>query len=113
MGMFDNIRYESKFPWREFQTKDTPSQGLDLYEIREDGTLWLHDYDTKWIDEPDHLFKGYIEQYNYRWVFQESFTGEIVFYDYNTKAGFWDEYSGYFVRGKLENFQIIHERKPI
>lgn len=113
MGMFDNIRYESKFPGRQFQTKDTPSQGLDLYEIREDGTLWYQDYDARWVEDHNALFGGYLDQYNHRWIFEERFTGEIRFYDYDTKKNIWDEYSGYFVRGKLENFQIIQEGKAI
>lgn len=113
MGMFDNIQYESKFPGQKFQTKDTPSQGLDLYEIREDGTLWYQDYDARWIDDSNALFGGYIDQFNYRWVFQETFIGEIVFYDYRNDYNELYEYSAYFVKGKMENFQIIHEGKKL
>ena len=113
MGMFDNITYPSKFPGIEFQTKDTPSQGLDNYEIREDGTLWYEEYDAKWVVDSNALFGGYIDQYNKRWVHQEQFTGEIVFYDYKHIQNELYEYSAYFVKGKMENFQPIHEGKKL
>ena len=52
MGMFDYINCSILFDnpkWNglEFQTKNTPSQSLDLYEIRTDGTLWHLEYDTE------------------------------------------------------------------
>ena len=40
MGMFDYITYKGN----KYQTRDTPSQTLDNYEIREDGTLWHNTY---------------------------------------------------------------------
>ena len=45
MGMFDNLICKYKLPTDRdlsnevFQTKNTPAQWTDLYEIREDGTL--------------------------------------------------------------------------
>lgn len=39
MGMFDNIKC-AMVPAGEYQTKDTPVQYLDNYEIRADGSLW-------------------------------------------------------------------------
>lgn len=111
MGMFDTITYESKFPGKEFQTKDTPSQGLDKYEIREDGTLWYQDYDARWVEDSNALFGGYLDQFNHRWLPQADFTGEIVFYDYDYENDILDEYSAYFVKGVLENFNTLHEGK--
>lgn len=113
MGMFDNITYESKFPGKEFQTKDTPSQGLDNYYIKEDGTLWYRDYDARWVEDPNALFGGYLDQYNERIIPQPDFTGEIRFYDYDHHNNLLDEYSAYFVKGKMENFVIIHEGKQL
>ena len=113
MGMFDNFYYEPKFPGREFQTKDTPSQGLDKYFIDENGLLMYDDYDARWVEDPDALFGGYIDQYNHRVIFCHDFTGEIRFYDYRNEYRLLDEYSAYFVKGKMENFQIIHEGKQL
>ena len=90
MGMFDYIR--SLYPLTtdpeladrlkdvEFQTKDTPAQLLHLYEIRENGVLWYHNCDSKWIeDEETRFFGGYIEESNRRWE-PTTFTGQIEFY---------------------------------
>ena len=55
--MFDDINCSYPLPGkvrpRSFQTKDTPAQYLDLYEIREDGTLWHEDYDIEDQSDPD------------------------------------------------------------
>ena len=81
--------------------------------INEDGTLWYQDYDAKWVEDSNALFGGYIDQYNHRMVFVGDFTGEIRFYDYRNEYRLLDEYSAYFVKGKMENFQIIHEGKQL
>ena len=106
MGMFDNITCKYNLPIeglkisKEFvyQTKDTPVQFLDSYEIREDGTLWHKDYDienrsqaTLWKKEnpgkklPKRLrgfgeMVGCMTRVNERWVRLAIFTGEIRFY---------------------------------
>jgi hypothetical protein len=48
MGMFDYVKCHYPLPVKGaedliYQTKDTPSQWLDMYEIRADGTLWHED----------------------------------------------------------------------
>jgi hypothetical protein len=52
MGMFDYVRIKWPLPWPEvqdsvWQSKDTPAQYLDNYEVREDGTLWHEAYDLR------------------------------------------------------------------
>jgi hypothetical protein len=58
MGMFDDIVCKYPLPFPEdtkgyipngFQTKDLDC-GLDFYEIREDGTLWLRECEREHID---------------------------------------------------------------
>lgn len=51
MGMFDYLRCKYPLPIDGtqhllYQTKSTPAQFLDHYEIREDGSLWHQEYDT-------------------------------------------------------------------
>ena len=123
--MFDYIRCKYPLPVEgandlEYQTKDTPSQFLDKYEIREDGTLWHEDYDIKdeskagkWKKEnpnqplPDHLkgiesFMGTLSRVNQRWNPAYDFTGEIRFYsNLPNRDNEWIEWSGYFEKGKL------------
>lgn len=52
MGTFDYLRCKYPLPLAganalTFQTKNTPAQFLDTYELREDGTLWHEAYDTE------------------------------------------------------------------
>jgi hypothetical protein len=93
MGMFDYIRCLYPLPDGyvpqpddEFQTKDTPSQYLDLYEIRPDGTLWQDIYDIE--DRSDPKAEGLMgligagTRINQRWV-QVPFHGDLNFYTSN------------------------------
>lgn len=116
MGMFDDLNCKYPLPNPEhndldFQTKDTPSQFLNLYEIREDGTLWEELYDIEDQSDPDaegiaRCF-GMMARVNYRWSKVESFDGKIDFY---TDVGEdWVEYSANFVNGALQTLTIVEE----
>lgn len=130
MGMFDNITCKHPLPVAganamTFQTKDTPAQWLDHYEIREDGTLWHEDYDTedqsdaaKWEQAhpgqqaPRELdaFCGCMTKVNQRWTQLTDFTGEICFYEILEPNG-WIEFSAYFVNGHIKHIQLIEHTK--
>lgn len=109
MGMFDYLRCDYPLPVEgakeyEYQTKDTPAQWLDRYEIRADGTLWHEDYEIEDRSDPDakglsRLF-ACATRVNERWV-PETLTGEIVFYT-NVL-----EFSAYFVDGVLKNIVTL------
>jgi len=116
MGMFDyiNCKYPLPIQGERFQTKDTPAQYLDLYEIREDGALWHKAYDTDDQSDPEAegfaaLF-GSAARVNERWE-PCPFLGEIRFYTSINLGGDdkWLEYSAYFVGGKL---QQLHQISP-
>lgn len=99
MGMFDYIRYKGE----KYQTKDTPNQFMDDYEIRDDGTLWVEDYDCEWVKEDESLFGGYMNKINLRDRFLFEFIGEIRFYrEIDYKKDLWKEYSAYFVDGQMK-----------
>lgn len=117
--MFDELKCEYPLPISElqdkiFQTKDTPNQMLDLFVIKEDGSLWVEDYDIEdhskaalWLKDhpgeelPDELtdfigrFAGCMARVNKRLV-PHPFNGEIQFGDivdnkwYNFQASFKD-----------------------
>jgi hypothetical protein len=104
MGLFDTIRYKN----HEYQTKDTPKQCLDNYEIRGDGTLWTEDYDSKCVSDSEHILGGYMHCFNHRWVQVENFTGEIRFYrNLDKECKNWEEFSAYFVKGQLKHLENI------
>ena len=124
MGMFDELRCYyplpiSGFEDRTFQTKDTPAQYLDQYEIREDGTLWHEAYDIEDHSNPylgglDGI-AGCMNRVNKRWV-QEKITGEICFYGFPTgdhHDGGWVEFSAYFIDGKLKELVLIENKPPL
>lgn len=119
MGMFDELRCAYPLPVEGanaclYQTKDTPSQSIDLYEIREDGSLWHEEYETEDISDPATeglaaLF-GCMTRVRNRFV-REHLTGEIRFYHYEPRAGIeWIEFSAYFIDGWLKHLVTIEHR---
>lgn len=141
MGMFDNVRCKYPLPVAgandlEYQTKDTPAQFLDWYEIRKSGTLWHETYEHedkskygKWCSEhpgqtpPEGMFTlfdfaGCFGRKNKRWE-RCKMTGEIRFYAYLSpdkdlggegvthSEHDWLEWSAYFVDGKLKELHQI------
>lgn len=114
MGMYDDIICRYPLPttppsWatpdHRYQTKDLECR-MDLYEIRDDGTLWVEEYDiedqserAQWkaahpgeelpkelADNPLSGLFGCMSPVNKRWT-QERFDGVIEFYDSNACAG--------------------------
>ena len=107
MGMFDDIRCQYPLPLagaseRLFQTKDLYCD-LDYYEIREDGTLWREEYDTR-IEETDAAPLGYwIHHENKRFV-QDKFTGELEIHDCDDQpGGKWYSFKLTFVDGVVKD----------
>jgi hypothetical protein len=121
MGMFDYIRCQYPLPIEGandiiYQTKDmTEWPGLNVYEIRKDGTIWREDYDIvnkgkKYGSSVDQ-FCGCMARTNHRWN-KINFTGEIRFYNCLDPDG-WMEWSVYFVKGQLVSGpHAIEVRKP-
>jgi hypothetical protein len=111
MGMFDYIVYRDEV----YQTKDTPSQMLDKYEIKQDQTsghfyLWHEEYESDWVDDEDRFAGGYMKQYNHRWVACKDFDGEIRFYrtaDDNHQT--WIEYKSLFMDGRMLKIREIFD----
>jgi hypothetical protein len=139
MGMFDELKCHYPLPLAganalDYQTKDTPAQFLDEYEIRADGTLWHEAYDIedrselgKWKREhpgqdppPDKTgimsIAGLMTRVNKRWE-QITLTGEIEFHtiysivDGKLKNAIakdrWLSWSAYFVDGKLNQIHLL------
>jgi len=114
MGVFDTLycKYPLPIPGmndREYQTKDTPAQYCDSYEIRENGTLWHHDHDTEDRSDPKATgiarIIGMATPVNFRWI-AINFTGEIRFYN-TIEPGGWIEFSSYFIAGKIQSVTLI------
>jgi hypothetical protein len=115
MGMFDYIRSELALPDDppaiQWQTKDTPSQYMDVYEIRADGSLWVEEYDLEDCGDPKAegvmRLRGCMTPVNKRWV-PCKLTGEIQFYgaeDSNWQR--WWEFSSYFIDGQMQSITNI------
>ena len=104
MGMFDYLRYKG----HDYQSKDTPNQLMDKYELKEDGTLWVEEYDAEWVEDKEALFGAYMKQSNHRWAQVENYTGEIRFYrNLDKEYKVWEEFSAYFVQGQLKHLVPI------
>lgn len=120
MGMFDYIHCKLPLPVPgfdgvHFQTKDTPSQFLSAYEIREDGTLWYEAFDVEDRSDPQasgirRVF-GSMTRVNKRWERVDDFSGNIRFY--NTLGQHhtgWIEFAANFVDGKTVQINLIEHR---
>ncbi len=122
MGMYDNITVKYPLPLPEyqarvFQTKDTPTQFLDSYEIDETGQLRVEEYEVEDRSDPNETgikrIIGMITRINRRWT-NSNFTGEINFYDslsFDPENRGWIEFTATFVEGKLKKIELVKEEK--
>lgn len=128
MGLFDALTCKYPLPLDGansllFQTKDTPAQWMDQYELRDDGTLWHESYDIEdrsdkglWMKEhpgetpPEKLdgFIGCMGKVNPRWE-QCLLTGEVRFGHYDSKSTRSITFSSYFVKGQLRELHLIED----
>lgn len=115
MGMFDNIR--CKYPLDtpgandlQYQTKDTPCQMLDNYEIREDGSLWVEMYELEDHGDPTLTgvarWAGAMTKVNLRWEPTEYYSGIINFYTY-TDTIKWIEFAATYEAGELLGIKLV------
>lgn len=135
MGMFDDIECKYPLPQPEdpkgfnggiyFQTKDFECL-LDIYEIREDGTLWLRkvEYEFEPNNDSTKFSKLHIPYKEKKsWWEPVNTTRNIKMYTYihsETDYDYWIEYEVTFINGKLtkvnlSNFQVHlnSERKKL
>ncbi len=124
MGMFDDIVCKYPLPLPEdskgytnnrYQTKDFDN-ALDLYEIREDGTLWLRYDEYEYIDG-DPNGKSLLEKLPYRksvkswWqqILPSKDTIRLYAYDTDTndKYDYWIEYDIKFSGGKVIEAKLL------
>jgi hypothetical protein len=108
MGMFDELLWKNNL----YQTKDTPEQGMELYEIRGD-ELWFKMVKREWVDDDSYLFKGYLREISHEWKFCDKFDGLIRFYrdigkDENDHY-IWEEYKALFMDGKIIKLEEIKD----
>lgn len=120
MGMFDEITCKMELPieglqGRVFQTKDTPMQSLDRYEIREDGTLWHQDYDIEDKSDPNATglarLAGCMSAVNKRWA-HALITREINFYGFKDDDNCigWIEFKAVVFDGKVQRIELIENK---
>ena len=127
MGMFDYINCEAPLPETEvappsldFQSKDTPDQGMTVYTITADGRLMWRPYEIEEVpreERPypdDEGFKGLFG--SIRRIEKESeavdFHGDIYFYTSNHPDVGWWEYRARFTNGKLDGGITLAEFRP-
>lgn len=131
MGMFDYLRCRLSLPFPEeldpvlvatlqneaFQTKDTPNQYLDNYEIRVDGSLWVEQYDVEDHSDPNAKgiarICGMMTRVNERWVPVTGFTDTVRFYtSLGKQYSGWIEFVAQFTDGRVTLLRL-EEYRPI
>lgn len=101
----------------QYQTKDLDCL-MDVYEIREDGTLWHEEYEVEDHSDPTAeglmRLRGMLSRVNKRWEQVHGFTGEVVFGALLGAAPYGHiDWSAYFVDGKLNQVHLLaHEQPP-
>lgn len=107
MGMYDYLKCEYPLPRPEmqdriFQTKDTPSQFLDIYVITAEGKLCEPSYDLGWKEDPEAFFGFGFERENHE-LRELDFSGTIIFYDFEVDGDFATlvDFEALFDRGKV------------
>lgn len=108
MGMFDSVRcyyreMSEEDQERGYQTKDL-NNALDNFEIREDGSLWILEFEEFWRTNQENGKEEYIRE-NERWIPEESITDTIVFYDYEDGESI--DYKVQWTNGKLTYFEKL------
>ena len=131
MGLFDYINCKYKLPLPEdvmelkevdfnklsYQTKDLEDL-MDLYEIREDGTLWVERHEREWVEgNPkgksicDRV--GYMKSVKCWWEQCVNFNGSVNFYEHisfheyeHIKNNYWVEYIALFTNGKVTEMKL-------
>ena len=116
MGMYDDIVCKYPLPLPEdpkgyvpdrFQTKDLENL-LNLYEIRDDGTLWLYESEHVCTDVDPDGWPIVVEK-NKRWSFVKT-TRSISMYDYQRSNGDYDysiEYEIVFIDGVIDEIKLV------
>lgn len=109
MGMYDNIRCQFSLPLAGatnllYQTKDTEEQSLCDYEIREDGTLWCHDWQESKPDMKKVLFDGELNFYTIYYIIE----GVLV----NASKGGWLEWCACYEHGELKQMKLVRDTPP-
>jgi hypothetical protein len=112
MGMFDYVQYQGK----QYQSKDTPNQLMDNYKIEVDQEsgqeqLWVEEYDSEYIENEGYLLRGYLRQFNQRWVFLEDFDGLVKIYRQSDDKKFWITYKFLFMNGRMIKKQYFEENE--
>lgn len=107
MGMFDYVNYGG----HEYQSKDTPMQGMERYEIRGD-QLWMKKVEREWVDDTGSIFGGYFQEISHQWIFCEDFDGAITIHREDKENGgykndAWITYKMLFMDGKIIKFMEI------
>ena len=123
MGMYDDIVCKYPLPFPEdtkgyiaesFQTKDFDC-GLDCYEIREDGTLWLRECEREYT-EGNPNGKTFSEKFGMvkvtkDWWTHVKKTTTIRMYDYQNNDGgvydYWVEFEVVFIDGVIDKIKLI------
>lgn len=109
MGMFDYINYKG----HEYQTKDTPEQGMETYEIRGD-ELWFKQVESEFVEDKESFFGWYLKEISHEWKFCKNFDGLIRFYREDLDSGgykndSWIEYRVLFMDGKIIKLEEIKD----
>ena len=112
MGMFDEVICHYPLPWPEvqdaiWQSKNTPAQYLDRYEIRSDGTLWHEAYTSRWEEDASSPLGFRLYRDDVHWVQVSDVGGELEIHTFVEHAdhpgGQWYRVLFWFRNGTVKD----------
>lgn len=118
MGMFDELYCKYPLPTPDFQDRLFQTKSFDecndLYEIREDGTLWRESPRIAWIEDRTHPHGGILQSGEKEWK-RCVHSGEVRFYDVvgentDTHRCGWIEFVAFFINGNLKAVHLVQNR---
>ena len=112
MGMFDEVICHYPLPWPEvqdsiWQSKNTPAQYLERYEIRADGTLWHEAYTERFEKDASSPLGFRLYRDDVHWVQVSDVGGELEIHTFVEHAdhpgGQWYRVLFWFRNGTVKD----------
>jgi hypothetical protein len=106
MGIFDYVRITKhpkvpvKYHDLTLQTKGL-DQRMDMYELREDGTLWHELVHRIWVSDPNSFFGGTLKETSRKWLPKTDLDGALEVHGTDPKDDSWISLNLVFLDGVL------------
>ena len=106
MGLYDYVRITEhpmvpvRYHGLTLQTKKL-GRDMDMYELREDGTLWHELVLRRWESDPSSIRGGTPKEISRKWLPKTDLDGDLEVHGTHEKDNSWVSLTLIFLDGKL------------